>query len=444
MSSPNLRCGIYDINTGFGIPARSFFTRVAEFFDNHPSYTRIASQIGFSLDAMTFPAEVGQNAYGVWRKTGVDTHDVLVAYTTSSAPSPGGTLYWHYADSAAVGNGVGFMVAWHSSSVAWQGTTNDDGSDFFVDSPWKPEAIVLPSENSHIAFLDATNYTNYRAYAPNKNLLTPIPTDGIPPTYYAVISADENNFYIGLATDTEVTNYVCFQRYTPTTSSYDLPYTMQTSNVDSGYVVYVSDLAYGRVWPGAGGGVTIRKNTPDTLILSTSFDATVGVTNILQQIDSIAYNLRDYGPNNTSWIFSPLLFSSNAERRYLGYPDFMLQAPGYIMYDRVYNGEWLGVGYSTQIGVPNCIIPWSLTAYTGSYPTGSAYSRTLTVATGSTNLYNAQFTTMSNIFSPIVTIDENRSLYRGRLLGNFYYGNDNPPIPSATEVTVVREFADDP
>lgn len=446
MSSPNLRCGIFDTDTGNGIPARSFFARVAEFFDDHPSYTRVASQLGTSLGATTFPNAVGQNAYGVWRKSGSDTHDVIVAYSTSSAAeafSPGGPLMWLYVSPDTTGNGVGVNVAWHSSSAAWQGTTNNDGFDVFVGSPWKSESIVLPSENSHVAYLDPANNNGYPGYAPNKNLLTTIPTNGIPTNYHAVLSADENSFYLGLAADNTTTNYVCFQRYTPTTSSYSLPYAMHTSNVGNGYLVYVSDLEYGRL-PAGGGGLTIYKNTPGALVASTSFGATVSMPAFLPQIGSIMNNLREYGPNNTSWVFSPLLFSQLTERRYVGYPEFMLQGPGHLVFDRAENGNWLTVGYGSHNGFSNCLIPWSTTSYTGSYPTGSAYTRQLTIATGSANFYGMQFTTMSNIFSPIVTIDDSRSLFRGKLLGSFYYGNDNPPVPTATDVTVIREFDNDP
>lgn len=439
----NLQSGIYPLTTSDGIPARSFFHQIAAFFDSHSSYTRIASQLGVSLDTISFPDKVGQNAYGVWRKQGAHTHDVLVGYLTSSAgiAYPGGQVYYGYVSNTFINVGVGISVAWHSSSAAWQGTTNNDGADLFVDSPWKSESIVLPSENSHIPWTDLVG--GYSVYAPNKNNLAPIPATSADAGGFAVISSDEDSFYVGLSNSTIIFSYLCFQRYTPTTSSYDLPYFMCTSNTPNNYLVYTTAQDFGRFYYG-GGGLTIRKNLPGVLYTSVSYDAQAHISFVLQTATpAVEENLRDFAPDNKSWAFSPYLLSPYVDRRYVGYPNFMVIAPGYTVYDRIGSASFLGVGNSANGGAgANTCIPWG-TNYTGSYPTGSFYLKALLFSTGVNSIHTTHAVSMSNIFDPLTIISPTQSLYRGILIGNTYYGNDNPPVPSATDVAVIREF-DDP
>lgn len=438
----NIRSGIY-LNNGAVNPARSTFARIAEFLDVHPAYSRIASQNGVSIDAMSFPNAVGMNSYGVWRKSsGSHVWDVIVAYNTSSlVSSPGGELLYHYNTSSLAHASIGVSFAWHSSSQAWTGTTNNDGLDSFITCPWKSGSVVLPSENSDIPFDVEYLGAGYKSFAPNKNLLTTVDVSGYASTTYNVIlSADNNNFYFGISLDnTIIAQYICFQKYVPVTASYNLPYFMNTYNIPNNYVYYNDTVAFSRFVVGAGGGLTISQNTPTAIYNSTSFDAQIVFDKFMEFSPTILNNLKFTAPEGKVWLFSPYLLSYAWERKYVGYPEFMILIPGFKSFDRVGNNTWLVVGSNTDF--VSSSVRWAPN-FTGSMPTGTNYTQGAYVATGSTPTPFSHVS-MSNLFEPITVGVSDIPLYRSLAAGQYYYGDVNPVIGGASNTIALKEHKTD-
>lgn len=438
----NIRSGIY-LADGSSIPARNVFYRIAEFLDFHPAYDRIASQVGVSLDTISFPNAVGMNAYGVWRKaSGSHIWDVIVAYNTSSlVSSPGGELLYHYNTSSLPHPSIGFAFAWHSSSQAWAGTTVNDGTDSFVISPWKSGSVVLPSENSDIPFDVGYFGAGYKSFAPNKNLLTTFDISIISSTTNKLIlSADNNSFYAGLCVDDAViSEYVCFQKYVPITASYNLPYFMNTYNVPNLYTFYNDNVAFGRIFIGGGGGLSISQNTPTALYNSTSFDAQIVFDKFLEFSPTILNDLKFKAPEGKIWLFSPNLLSYAWERKYVGYPEFMLLIPGFGCFDRVGNNTWLVVGSNNSF--VSSSVRWA-DNFTGSMPTGTNYTQGAYVATGSLPTPYSHVS-MSNLFEPILVGGSDIPFYRSLAVGQYYYGDTNPVIGGASNTVVLKEYKND-
>lgn len=439
----NIRSGIY-LADGSSIPARNVFYRIAEFLDFHPAYDRIASQVGVSLDATSFPDAVGMNAYGVWRKaSGSHVWDVIVAYNTSSlASSPGGNLLYHYNTSSLAHPSLGIAFAWHSSSQAWDGTTNNDGTDLFVTSPWKSGSVVLPSENSDIPFNVEYWGAGYYAFAPNKNLLTTFDVSNINSTNHKIIlSADDNSFYAGMSTNDSTTEkYICFQKYVPVTASYNLPYFMNTYNVTNNYTFYTDNGAFSRIFAGgAGGGLSISQNTPTATYNSTSFDAQIVFDKFMEFSPTLLENLRFTAPDGKVWLFSPYLLSYAWERKYVGYPEFMILIPGFKCFDRVGNNTWLVVGDNANF--VSSSVRWA-SNFTGSMPTGTNYTQAAYVATGSTPTPFSHVS-MSNLFEPITVGVSDIPLYRSLAVGQYYYGDTNPVIGGASNTIALKEHKTD-
>lgn len=108
------------------------FAGIADYFDNRGGYQRVASNYGGGLafGYNSSQTKVGNEAWGVWRAISASiTYDIAVAVATSDF-----TSNW-ISSPTGTGN-VGIIIAWHSSSAAWNGTTNNNGLDTFT-TPWK-------------------------------------------------------------------------------------------------------------------------------------------------------------------------------------------------------------------------------------------------------------------------------------------------------------------
>jgi hypothetical protein len=108
------------------------FAGIADYFDNRGGFQRISSNYGggTAFGYNSSQNKVGNEAWGVWRAVSASiTYDIAVAVATSDF-----TSNW-ISSPTGTGN-VGIILAWHSSSAAWNGTTNNNGSDTF-STPWK-------------------------------------------------------------------------------------------------------------------------------------------------------------------------------------------------------------------------------------------------------------------------------------------------------------------
>ena len=120
---------------------RNVFAQCARFFDTHPGYDRIAADFdgGAGFGPTNFTSESNENSFGVWRAVSASiTFDVALKWSYNQ----------FYDDNWDTPSNFGFAIAmaYHSSSEAWNGTTNNDGTDSFT-VPWKSGSIVFPRTN---------------------------------------------------------------------------------------------------------------------------------------------------------------------------------------------------------------------------------------------------------------------------------------------------------
>lgn len=136
-------------NSGSSNPDRNrnIHAEMVKVLDAAPGWQRIASNYGSGgtgLEATGQANPSGEQAWAVWRNvSGTVAHDVAIKWSWSSFYSAGefegGSSNW----------GVGLTVAFHSSSQAWNGTTNNNGSDTFSSGqPWKSGSLIFPRQNA--------------------------------------------------------------------------------------------------------------------------------------------------------------------------------------------------------------------------------------------------------------------------------------------------------
>ena len=121
---------------------RNCFAGIASYFDSRGGFQRIASNYGggTGFGFTSTQNKVGNEAFGIWRAISSSViYDVAVACATSDF-----TRNW-ISNPVGVGN-VGIVVAYHSSSAAWNGTTNNNGTDTFT-TPWKSGTVTTLAVN---------------------------------------------------------------------------------------------------------------------------------------------------------------------------------------------------------------------------------------------------------------------------------------------------------
>lgn len=193
---------------------RQVFYNTTLLLESSSYYQRIASNWGLGAAASNFSGS-GEKAFGVWRSvSSSEPHDIFLCwcYNSASNVKAGSEPTWSILNTNF---GVAIAVGWHSSSVAWNGTTNNNGADTFGDAFFKSHSVVFPYANG--AAQTATVAT--------RNAATPF-YDGTDTSLRMYGAADYDGFCLflsGVAGGGFDTQLV-FDRYTPITSSYDLPY----------------------------------------------------------------------------------------------------------------------------------------------------------------------------------------------------------------------------
>jgi len=204
------------------------FSWVAQYFDNHPGYIRIASNYGLSGSGFGFqPYQTDYprgGAFGVWR-------NVSSSLQTGIAGEPEGVPCFDFAmtlgDNSAFMDytsswlpasqpGVWYTIAWHSSSAAWNGTTANNGQDVWTTTPWKSGSISLCRTNGSGAFASASLSSLTRLDS----------TDNLPPSD-ALITGDNDTTCIAFRTpnvlNSEFSIVNVFGGYQRFTGSCDVP-----------------------------------------------------------------------------------------------------------------------------------------------------------------------------------------------------------------------------
>lgn len=420
------------------------FYKIALFFDAHPGYTRIASYAGAGANPTLFPNSTASGRWGVWKQTGSGSNNwnifIAISDSTDAITDQSGSYYQKQFNNNPYGVGWFAACAWHSSSVAWNGTTANTGTDNFSYATggrmWKDNSIVLPCDNSEF-YSDWVSGTY-----PNRAANMGVPSPNL------WIGADFDSFFIASAENNAQVNSAggfLFQKYVPITSSFTLPYSFQS--FFQGEPVASTYSNQGIFSPGyCYGGITVAKrqeslynsNSDFAKYLTGSYGLTITVPTILEtpQTAAPAYwtAMRNTGPFSSSLatvLMYPYLYSIGEPfGAYVGYSEFTYATPGFNSGDTI--GSARRIAFGSQNGqFCSSSFPWSSSFPT---PTGRTaynnlpYPRTASVGTvpvAYSNLYDEE----------IRVLPTPQKQYRWFILGAYNYG-ETPP-PGATDITLI-------
>lgn len=154
MSLTNLRSKFYVINEHVNAFSSSLYDMaftLINFFETHPAYSRIAwntGSVGGGLKSNGFSDSIKDQAWFVYRNNSCSiTYDIAIKVGTVYPASS-----WESYNNA----GLSIVAAWHSSSQAWAGTTNNNGTDQFTTTPWKSGSITTLRSNGATGASEAT------------------------------------------------------------------------------------------------------------------------------------------------------------------------------------------------------------------------------------------------------------------------------------------------
>lgn len=426
------------------IQATNAFARIATFFDAHPSYQRIASYAGTNGAPAQFPNNTASGRWGVWKQiaTGSNNWNIFIAISDDSDANNdiSGSYYYRYLDNAPYGYGWYVGCAWHSSSVAWNGTTYNTGTDNFSYSPggkmWKDDSVILPCDNSEVYgdWVSGT-YPNRPAYI---SQFYPLPN--------VLMCADDDSFTILSVENNGTTNTLggcTFERITPITASYNLPYVFRTS-YNAEFITSVNQDIKSFGFQQSGMSVTKKDSNIvyDSRLthLSASYPVAVSVSNqVNQQIVATGWvPMKASGPitssNVVTAVMYPFLYSTMGPMAtYIGYSTWMNAIPGYIAGERVDSNQRIILGTNAGVYV-SASMPWS--ASFGAPSGRTSYVNGVYFRTGSFS--GVTPVAFSELYDPIVTIiPPPAKEYRWFILGNYNYGP--VPPPGATDIVLIYD-----
>lgn len=196
---------------------RNGFAVITKFFEDHPNFERVAADFdgGPGFGPTNGGVEANENSFGIWRAVSASIpFDVAVKWSYSQ----------FYDDNWDTPSNFGLAIgmAYHSSSQAWNGTTNNDGTDSFGTDPWKSGSIAFPRTNGP----GGSNHTN-------RNALCQIASSIASPVRFHIVGDDDAVYFLMQAStdqNHEVDVLCGFGCFTPTTSSFDLPLFMIRTN----------------------------------------------------------------------------------------------------------------------------------------------------------------------------------------------------------------------
>lgn len=407
------------------------FAGVSSFFDSHSAYTRVASYYGISgsgFDGPTGSFPSGYSRWGVWRKANAgDSWDVWIGVNEQqnflSENDPSGS--WNLSAPNTADAGVGVIAGWHSSGVAWNGTSVNNGKDSFATATmWKSGTVLFPNVN-----------TVFGNHYPSRSVAMGVGVSSVYANATASIVADDDSFTIHLFTPETplAASAVHFTKYVAASSSFTLPYVswVQTAPVlNTPLALFSSNTT-------PLGGISVKK-TNDTapLGLSGSYGFYAHVPTY--HIDG-TYNFTAVYPPNPSIVElyeTPLaLVVDDFKRQYVGYTDFVRASTNNII-----PGSRFGSGSRIALmgdSFDPISVPWSSSFgfLTGASYVATFYTSSATILSGASYAHTSQ----SSLREIITQATADVILYRGIVTGSYYYGTTNPPVPSASNVVVVRK-----
>lgn len=406
--------------------AQNYFNNFVTFFDNNAGFTRIASYYGSGgtgFTSATGSNPSGYNRWAVWRKTfGQHSFDLWfgLAEDFASFPptiDPSGSFNIGKYDNTVAG--MGLIVAFHSSSAPWNGTTNNNGQDRFSHSSmWKSGSNILPSSNQPYGF-------NYPSQSIGVNILGNTISD-----VTGCIVLNEDNFAILNYSADFNNSFVFFENYSPRSSSFNLPYSLVkvgTTFKDDiiGKTSFVSNT---------NGGAFIKQKAGITS-LSGSYGFTVKIPTGF----SDPYSLTAIIPPSTSTLefyktpYSMLL--SDYKQQYIGQSSFIqIAQKRFTAGHKFLSSSEIVIYKNTEY----CFVcPWSSSF---GILTGSGYINLVhTTSLGSLFSQSYAHTSESNLRNIQSVAGTRATYYRGLLAGSYVYGTTNPPAVGATNVIVIKK-----
>lgn len=187
---------------------RDMFGEAVKFFDQIPSWQRIASNSGSAgsgLGTTGDPSPSGEEGWAVWRALSASQpYDVIIKWSWSS---------FYAANQLEIGTsnyGFGIGVAFHSSSAAWNGTSDNDLADTFPNGqPWKSGSLIFPRQNEQ---------GGVHATEGDREYVAAFSID--PVIGRMVCVGDDDWFFMHLSASTADTRWFYFGPYTPISATY--------------------------------------------------------------------------------------------------------------------------------------------------------------------------------------------------------------------------------
>lgn len=406
--------------------AQNYFNNIVTFFDNNVGFTRVASYYG--VDGTGFTSSTGSNPSGynrwaVWRKTfGQHSFDLWfgLAEDCFAYPpflDPSGSFNIGKFDNTVAG--LGLIVVFHSSSAAWNGTTNNNGRDsFYHTSMWKSGSNILPSSNQPYGF-------NYPSQSIGINILNNTTND-----VSGCIVLNEDNFAIINYSLDNANSFVFFENYSVRSSSFNLPYSLV--KVENAF----KDVAIGKITDigNTKGGTFIKQKSGNT-----SLSGAYGFTVKIPTGFTDPYSLTPvYPPSTANYEFYKTPYAmllSDYKQQYIGHSNFIQIAQKRFSAGHKFLSSSEIVIYKNS---EYCFIcPWSSSF---GVLTGSSYVNLVHTRSLSSTLSQSYAHISESNLRDIQAIGGTRTIYyRGLLAGNYVYGTTNPPAVGATNVIVIKK-----
>jgi len=421
------------------------FAVIASFFNSSSNYTRIACSGTFGAPGAGDGTREGN--FGVWRAVSASQpYDVILKWSYNDN--------WAGWDAPVQSWGVGILTGIHSSSVAWAGTTNNDGLDTTPLNPFISGTMVYSRRNSagglstvtgsKRGFMDPGGGTTY-------NQGTKIICVGDAEFFTILVDASSNNSFDGM---------YYFGPYIPARPEFTLPRISFSTNT-AGF--FLQNTTFGAVAKSAVDGALTYK-MPTNITITSSIPT--------PEAFKADYTTKYAAPYaiTTSYLPAPqeypiFLTAQETGAGYVGYLEDIrvtyASASNYSMFGvsssyeppkdegegtwTYSGGDRMVVSQSTNGAYPTITIPW-----TGSVPflSGNKWEASTVFLTGSMGDFGSQprgFQEIGALGS--VTVTNNiiqggtaETLYRGLSGGSYVYQRGTPPA-GATDITIVGEIS---
>lgn len=396
---------------------RASFFWVANFLDNHAAYSRVASYYGGGTGWL----DSGEKTFGVWRNnsSSYGAWDVFVGWSYNNVSSDAAP-FWLV---QGFNYGVSIGIAQHSSSVAWQGTTNNNGTDTFgtnVAAPWKSGSLIFPASNSRRG-----------GQASNNNGMSLFRANAETDTSRIHCTGDNDNlaFLYSEANNSVFDHSFFFLEYMPVTSSYDFPYLFLAQTTDINTYFFARNTAYTEYQTGVATQKTGALNRNTTYPAFLEFDTMA--TDPLMPLNFETGKIYEY----------PILVGmGTAAKEFVGHTTFVRAVSNRLASrDRLGSAARLVAGNLNNSPNVSASIPWDGSTNPGG---GSSQSGTNDFVTSSAyGIYHtasitalASVTTITNTVT--VSVSSSNDLWRYFETGTYFFSASFPT--GKTDIVKVR------